>query len=566
LQRLGEEVTTNNIVEPSGENFWSGPEKEDRRPRRITEAKLEEEWKKVERGRSQFQGAAFNVTNAKWEFDLTQILDCRTKRRGDELSQEIIKKRRTDLDAEVKRLKAKQEKEEQDAREAVAKAEKEERQRRKRKELKAKMKATEYEARQGLTPEEFAAWKITFQKEQDEQEQKAEAKRVAKLKQDQEDQAAVSAAKFNQQQEAALTKDAEQKMLDEIEQGARDNEAAAKATKEAAKKKQREVADKKAKVHDRLVAEREAAKKLQDARKAKEEKKKADEEKKLKEEEKKREEDSKKAFEAARKAKEAAEQEFEKQRLANLAAQNDPNEVFEVLAPEEKVQFNDWIKVIVKGGQIDTDQFSDESRVLYDKWEPWYNGHFRKAGTSQPLDSHLQAIDNLNARAFVAGKTPLEFVEDLQLVNFKTVDSFIEQVIKIAEYHPARDPPLTPNGVFTNGLSARAVLEKTHSKVIAREAGFPSAKEMLAERSKLLPPKVLTKEPPPLKTGEDGKLHNIQRKKEWAAYNQFLLEQVGDYLADLEVVEEKVREHKAGKILPPQTQGSFGDGDIGFEF
>jgi hypothetical protein len=518
LKRLGDQVMTSKIVEPSGPKFWSGPVKEDLPPGRITEAKLEEDWKKLEKGRMLYQGAALSVTNTKKDSELTQLLDCRTKRGGDELTQDVIKKRRTDLDAKVKRLKAKQEKEEQDAREAAATAERDEREERKRKEVEAKMRAIFYESRKGKTWDEFEAWRSTYQTQQDEQAQKAKEKWEAKIKQDAADKAAALAA--TSQEDKNAIKIAEQKIRDEIAQKAAE---AREALKETARLKQKADAERKVRENEERLARQEDEKKKQNQQKEEEERKKAQEDKEA--------DEKKKAEEAA---------------AANAAAQNPAKVARDALnlTKAEEFEMDNWTVVKFQGEKIDFDQFDNVTRTLYDKWEPWHNTHFRKAPTSGVPDIRLQIEDNLNARAFVVDKTPLQFVTE---ENFPSINAYIDRVINEMGQGSTRLPPLTSGEVFENGLWARAAVEKTTKQVIAKRLGFMSIVGMRQARLQQLDS---------YPTGPS--------KDQWQAHQQFLLEHVGDYTAELQVAEEKVRDHKANKILaatvPHQESG------LGFEF
>jgi hypothetical protein len=521
LKRLGDQVMTSKIVEPSGPKFWSGPVKEDLPPGRITEVKLEEDWKKLEKGRMLYQGAALSVTNTKKDSELTQLLDCRTKRGGDELTQEVIKKRRTDLDATVKRLKAKQEKEEQDAREAAATAEREEREERKRKEVEAKMRAIFYEARKGKTSDEFEVWRSAYQAQQEEQAQNAKEKWEAKIKQDAADKAAALAA--TSQEEKNVIKIAEQKAAQ-----------AREAIKEAARLKQKADAEKATKDNEERLARQEDEKKKQAQQKEEEERRKAQEKKDKKAQEDKEAGEKKKAEEAA-----AAE-------AANAAAQNPAKVARDALnlTKAEEFEMDNWTVLKFQGVQIDFDQFDNVIRTLYDKWEPWHNTHFRKAPAAGVPDVRLQIEDNLNARAFVVDKTPLQFVAE---ENFPSINAYIDRVINEMGQGSTRLPPLTSGEVFENGLWARAAVEKTTRQVIARRLGFMSIVGMRQARLQQL----------------DSYPTGLS-KDQWQAHQQFLLEHVGDYAAELQVAEEKVRDHKANKILAatvPHEQSG-----LGFEF
>lgn len=529
LKQLGDQVMTTKVVEPRGHSFWSGPVKEDPPPGRITEAKLEEDWKQVEKSRNKFQEAALSIANPQKTSELAQILDCRTKRGGDELTQEVIKKRRTDLDAEVKRLKAKQEKEEQELREAAATAEREEKERRKQKEAAAKMKAIEYEACKGKSAAEIAAWKDAYKKEQDELAQKAKAKREAKIARDKADKDKATEQKTQDLDEAVKAQ--EQEIRDKVA-----------LQIELAKKKAAE--EKKAQENAERIAKQEDDKKKRDQEAAIKQQK-ADYEAKAKKakEDQEEAERQKKADEA--KAQKAAEEVAQKKiDEANAAAQNPAKLARDALnlTKAQEVQMNNWTVIIYQGGHVNTDHFDNNTRDLYNQWEPWHTTHFRKAPTTGVPDVRLRILDNLNARAFVAEQTPLQFVTDQGYVS---VDAFIDAVIREMGTRATRLPAVSAGEHFDNGLWARAYVERTTQQVVAKSKGYQSIMAMRAAKL--------------------AQLASYPRgsKEEWEDHHQFVLDEVGDYEAELMVAEEKVRDHKANRILPATVPGNTG---FGFEF
>lgn len=122
LNEKANEVVRSSLIEPRGKSFWPGTiSQEDVQPLgHITESSMEDHWRRDKRQVIATQQAAIGRITEEEEADKAKILDCRKRRRGDDVTfQEKVKRRKADLALEIERLKAQEQANENEAKAAA---------------------------------------------------------------------------------------------------------------------------------------------------------------------------------------------------------------------------------------------------------------------------------------------------------------------------------------------------------------------------------------------------------------------------------------------------------------
>lgn len=540
------EIISSGLIEPEGRKFWPGTvSQEDALPfGHITEASLEEQWNREGPRVIQLQKAVL-PTVAKMEAEgKTQILECRKRRRGDDLnSQERVKRNKAELDTELERLKAEQEVDDNEAKAAASNDESNRLAARRLRERELRVTAL---VQEGVPKQEAERRFDDAENAHREKLDDLNKQRHREGKPPIPGRQPLTVADI-------ASSDADRKKLDKInaEEAARrlqdENEKADKINKELQQQYKIDLVE--------TVKEKNEFANAMNAMKQ-------EEEEKVKV---KQEKDIKKGSFLGSSGKIKVDKNDQgklstAQSWFDTLDQTTQDEIFAAgntieeahLEHLKQQQIAMWVEVESKGGKVTMDLLSSEHQT-------WYAEHMAALEQFKrllPKTTEEEIMANLNARADTAGLTPAEYVRQnsgIQGKVYANVDEYVAATVKaIKEMN--RIPNEVARRDWEFGMAARATLTGKTKENLAKEAGFTSARAMrenaidkLGNRwsFKRLPPTFVPASHPDRKDYEEALKIHFQRQAEdvrvWVMLNEIVLTEIGDFEADCEVV-DRMRE------------------------
>jgi hypothetical protein len=521
LNEKANEVVRSSLVEPRGKRFWPGTiSQNDVEPLGcITESSMEDYWKRDGPQIILIQRTAIWTILSKEDTDKTQILDCRKKRRGDDLiNQEKVKKRKVDLATEVERLRALQKKSDIEAKVEASNDESGRLAARRRAERDAGIASlakregiSTAEAEQRLDAaenEHLKRWNDLNKQRHKEHKPKLPGR---------EPLTAAQIAKVAEESSVRAKNEADRKENEENEK--------ARILKEAREKLEQNPFKPKGMVKNEFANTTNLSKK--------------EEEQKAKDKVKKEEE--------------------EDDALALSTQQLIDADNALTLAMEEKHTrkgqlVDEWNAVESKGGRIPMEFLTDEEQI-------WYAEYLSEKEQSKPVppkpsnpnDLHDEIKTNLNGRAATSGITPAQYVK----VNYglPSVEAYVDKMAKEIYALGSRTGATVAEEQFRSGLMARFRLTGRLPDHIAKVHGYANTQEYCNALIGKLKPWTFAQDPiPEIKPG-DPDYEDYQAKVwarsllvakdlvDWKENNQMLLEEIGDYEAEVLLADRKREKH-----------------------
>jgi len=531
LNEKANQVVRSSLIEPRGKDFWPGTiSQEDVLPLgQITESSMEDVWRRDKRQVIAIQQAAIGTIASKKEADKARILNCRKRRRRDDVTfQEKVKRRKADLTLEIERLKAQEQASENAAKAAALNEEMTRLAARRERERETSIAALV--KREGLSELEATQSIDDAQNEIVKRWHTLNLQRLAEGKEELPGRAPLTPVQIAEVEEergrmARVSADEKERQSKEDEDR---REKSWKAAAERAKKS------------PVLRSPRKKSQGYSPVLKSPRKKSMV-----------------KNEFQNTTKlVKKEVQQKVKKETIVKhvkINAGKVSGRALEPVNSGKTEKKHERTAIEDKGGKINTNTLITPERQ-------WFLEHLHETGEgklmpppSSPHELHSSIEANLRARAFTATVSPANWVR--ANTSFSSVEEYISQTAKDMYEDDSKKWEDVAKEQFMKGLEARCRLTGKSANDIAAEKGFGSIEAWFHAMTRRFKSWARPRKPlPEVQVGETGYEDYVKRKRvwerreaqsllDWRENNQILLREIGDYEAEVLLADEERKRH-----------------------